>query len=159
MDVFKKKQYFEYKNQSIEAKDLLGKEPSIKRILIVDDDPDITFTFKKGIEYSSTDKDNNSSNRRIEVYTYNDPLVALSEFKPHHFDLLLVDVNLPNLNGFEFYEKILELDINVKACFMTAGQINREALREIHTSISLGCFIIKPVTIDYLVNRLKSELY
>jgi DNA-binding response OmpR family regulator len=159
LDVFKKKQYFEYKNQSIEAKDLLEKEPSTKRILIVDDDPDITFTFKKGIEYSSTDKDNNSSNRRIEVYTYNDPLVALSEFKPHHFDLLLVDVNLPNLNGFEFYEKILELDINVKACFMTAGQINREALREIHTSISLGCFIIKPVTIDYLVNRLKSELY
>ena len=158
MDVFKKKQYFEYKDQSIEAKDLLEKEPSTKRILIVDDDPDITFTFKKGIEYSSTDNDNNSSGR-IEVYTYNDPLVALSEFKPHHFDLLLVDVNLPNLNGFEFYEKILELDINVKACFMTAGQINREALREIHPSISLGCFIIKPVTIDYLVNRLKSELY
>jgi CheY-like chemotaxis protein len=159
VDVFKKKQYFEFKNQSIEAKDLLEKEPSTKRILIVDDDPDITYTFKAGIEYSSTDNDNNSSNSRIEVYTYNDPLEALSEFKPHYYDLLLIDVNLPILDGFELYMKILELDINVKACFMTAGQINREAFREIYPSVSLGCFIRKPVTIDYLVKRLKAELY
>ena len=159
MDVFKKKQHSEYENQSIKAKDLLEKEPSTKRILIVDDDPDITYTFKAGIEYSSTDNGNNSSNSRIEVYTYNDPLEALSEFKPHYYDLLLIDINLPNLNGFELYMKILELDINVKACFMTAGQINREALREIYPSVSLGCFIRKPVTIDYLVKRLKAELY
>ena len=159
MDVFKKKQYFESKNQTIEAKDLLEKEPSTKRILIIDDDPDITYTFKAGIEYSSTDNDNNSSNSRIEVYTYNDPLEALSEFKPHYYDLLLIDINLHNLNGFELYMKILELDINVKACFMTAGQINREAFREIYPSASLGCFIRKPVTIDYLVKRLKAELY
>jgi DNA-binding response OmpR family regulator len=71
---------------------------------------------------------------------------------------MLLDINLPVLNGFEFYEKILELDINVKACFMSAAQINREALREIYPSISLGCFIRKPVAIDYLVNRLKVEL-
>ncbi len=159
MDVFKRKQYFEYKNQPLEAKGSLEKEPSTKRILIVDDDPDITYTFKVGIEYSSTDNGNNSSNSRIEVYTYNDPLEALSEFKPSYYDLLLIDINLPNLNGFELYMKILELDINVKACFMTAGQINREALREIYPSVSLGCFIRKPVTIDYLVNRLKAELY
>ena len=123
--------------------------------MIVDDDPDITFTFKAGIEYSGN---NNNSSSRIEVYTYNDPLVALSEFKPHYYDLLLIDINLPNLNGFEFCQRILELDMNVKACFMTAGQINREAFREIYPSISLGCFIRKPVTIDYLVNRIKAEL-
>jgi DNA-binding response OmpR family regulator len=155
LDLFKRKQFFRSKNQSFETNDLLENEPSIKRILIVDDDPDITFTFKAGIEYSGN---NNNSSSRIEVYTYNDPLVALSEFKPHYYDLLLIDINLPNLNGFEFCQRILELDMNVKACFMTAGQINREAFREIYPSISLGCFIRKPVTIDYLVNRIKAEL-
>jgi hypothetical protein len=49
-------------------------------------------------------------------------------------------------------------DLNVKICFMSAGEINRDALREIHPSISLGCFIIKPVTNDYLINRIMSEL-
>ena len=150
MNLSKRTQYLGSKNQPVEVNSLLQKEPLTKRILIVDDDPDITYTFKEGIE--------DGSSSSIKVYTYNDPLVALSEFKPHYYNLLLIDVNLPNLNGFELYEKILELDINVKACFMSAAQINREALREIYQSISLGCFIRKPVTIDYLVNRLKAEL-
>jgi DNA-binding response OmpR family regulator len=136
------------KKDRISSSDVVSSEEqkrAWKRILIVDDDPDITYPFKEGIEYGSSSS--------IKVYTYNDPLVALSEY-----DLMLLDINLPVLNGFEFYEKILELDINVKACFMSAAQINREALREIYPSISLGCFIGKPVTMDYLVNRLKAEL-
>ena len=151
MDLFNRKQFFGSNRQSFQSNDLLKNEPSTKRILIVDDDPDITYTFKEGIEYGS-------SSTRIEVYTYNDPLVALSEFKPHYYNLLLIDINLPNLNGFEFCQRILEIDINVKACFMTAGQINREAFREIYPAISLGCFINKPVPIDYLVDRIKAEL-
>lgn len=127
-----------------------------KKILIIDDEPDITVTFKLGIESSNNSHNNDSKN--IEVYTYNDPLVALSEFKPDFYDLLLVDIDLPNLNGFELCEKILEIDINVRVCFMTSGEINREALREIYPTLSLGCFLKKPVTIDYLVKRIKAEL-
>ncbi|MGC2682767.1 MAG: hypothetical protein WA323_12945 [Candidatus Nitrosopolaris sp.] len=55
------------------------KERFWKRILIVDDDEDVTITFKAGIE----DSNNNNVNKRIEVYTSNDPVVALSEFKPN----------------------------------------------------------------------------
>ena len=124
-----------------------------KRILIVDDDTDVTMTFKVGIEDI-----NNDANKRIEVYTSNNPVVALSEFKPNFYDLLLVDINLPHMNGFELCEKILAIDINVKVCFMSSGEINREALREIYPSLSLGCFIRKPVTINYLVKRIMSEL-
>jgi DNA-binding response OmpR family regulator len=127
-----------------------------KKILIIDDEPDITVTFKLGIESSNNSHNNDSKN--IEVYTYNDPLVALSEFKPDFYDLLLVDIDLPNLNGFELCEKILEIDINVRVCFMTSGEINREALREIYPTLSLGCFLKKPVTIDYLVKRINVEL-
>ena len=62
------------------------------------------------------------------------------------------------MNGFELCEKILAIDINVKVCFMSCVEINREALREIYPSLSLGCFIRKPVTMDYLVKRIMSEL-
>ena len=126
-----------------------------KRILIVDDEEDITIVFKVGIEDSN---DYANANKRIEVHTYNDPVKALSEFKPNFYDLLLVDIKMPNMDGFQLSEKILAIDINVKVCFMSAVEINPEALREIYPSLSLGCFIKKPVTIDHLVRRIRSEL-
>ena len=131
------------------------KRPFSKRILIIDDDPDVTTTFKVGIENSNTYA---VENKRIEVYTCNDPLTAVSEFESNFYDLALIDINLPYMNGFQLYEKILHLDINVRVCFMSNGEINREALREIYPALSLGCFIRKPVTIEYLVKRIKSEL-
>jgi DNA-binding response OmpR family regulator len=126
-----------------------------KRILIVDDDPDITFTFKKGFEES-----NRASGSKIsfQVNTYNDPLVALLEFKPDFYNLLLVDVNMPKVNGFEFSEKILKLDVNVRVCYISAGEMNIEALREQYPSLSIGCFIKKPITIENLVRRVKEQL-
>jgi len=124
-----------------------------KRILIVDDDNDIITTFKAAIEDS-----NNDPNRRIEVYTSNDPVVVLSDFKPNFYDLLLVDINMPRMNGFELCEKILAIDINVRVCFMSSIEINREGLREIYPSLGIGCFIRKPLTIDYLLTRIRSEL-
>jgi two-component SAPR family response regulator len=72
-------------------------------------------------------------------------VVALSEFKPV-YDLLLVDINMSHMNGFELCEKILAIDINVKVCFMSSVEINRETLGEIYPAINLGCFIRKPVT-------------
>ena len=125
-----------------------------KTILIVDDDEDITLTLKVGIEDSNN---HNDVNKRIEVYTSNNPLMALSEFKPNFYDLLLVDIKMPRMNGFELSEKILAIDINVRICFMSSGEINRKALREIYPALNIGCFIRKPVTIDYLVNRIMSE--
>jgi len=62
-----------------------------KRILIVDDDPDVATTFKVGIE---------NTNKRIAVHTYNDPRVALLDFEPNFYDLLLIDINMPYMNGF-----------------------------------------------------------
>jgi CheY-like chemotaxis protein len=127
----------------------------VKRILIVDDEKDITLTFQAGIEDNNN---HNDANKKIEVYTSNIPVEALSEFKPNFYDLVLVDINMPRMNGFDLCEKILAIDINVKICFMSSVEINREALREIYPSLSLGCFIRKPVTIDYLIKRIMSEL-
>ena len=124
-------------------------EPSLKRILIVDDDPDITLTFKIALE---------NEDDKLEVYTFNDPLSLLSQFKPSFYDLLLVDINMPNMNGFELCTEILKVDVNIKICFITAGEVNHEAVRELYPTISIGCFIKKPVAVDYLVKRIKAEL-
>ena len=61
-------------------------------MLIVDDDPDITLTFKVGLEGHGS----------FDVYTYTDPLEALSNFKPHFYDLLLVDINMPKMMALNY---------------------------------------------------------
>ena len=129
--------------------------PFIKRILIVDDHPDVILTFKKGLE---AENEYSSGKIFFQVYAYDDPLLALSEFKPNFYDLLLVDINMPKVNGFEFSEKILMLDVNVRVCYISAGEMNIEALREQYPTLSIGCFIKKPITIENLVRRVKAEL-
>jgi DNA-binding response OmpR family regulator len=95
---------------------------------------------------------------RFEVYTYNNPAVALSNFKPNFYDLILTDILMPDMNGFELSQKILQLDANVRVCFISAVDINIEALREVYPKVSFGCFMKKPVEIEYLVKRLLAEL-
>jgi DNA-binding response OmpR family regulator len=139
------------KRQSVASEKL---SPFTKTILIVDDDPDITFTFKKGFE-AENEKNNKTF---FKVYTHNNPLSALSEFKPDFYDLILVDINMPKMDGIELSNKILELDANVKICLVTAGESNIEVLRELYPTRSMGCFITKPITIENLVRRVKAEL-
>jgi DNA-binding response OmpR family regulator len=140
-----------HRSQSIVSEKL---SPFAKRILIVDDDPDITLTFKKGLEAENE----KSSKIFFKVELCNNPLQALSGFKPDYYDLILIDINMPIMDGIELSNKILELDVNVKICLVTAGEANVEVLRELYPLRSIGCFIKKPVTIDYLVSRIKAEL-
>ena len=95
---------------------------------------------------------------RFEVHSYSNPAVALSQFKPNFFQVLLTDIYMPHMNGFELSQKILELDSNIRVCFMSSAEVNIEALREVYPSLSFGFFIKKPVTIEYLAKRLLSEL-
>jgi DNA-binding response OmpR family regulator len=128
--------------------------PFIKRILIIDNDPDTTFTFKRAFEEANQI----SGNKIFHVDAFSDPHVALSEFKPNFYDLMLIDINMPEMNGFDFCVKVFEVDMNPRICFMSSGLINQEALREQYPSLSIGCFIKKPVTMDELVRRVKTEL-
>jgi response regulator of citrate/malate metabolism len=89
---------------------------------------------------------------------YNDPLLVVKDFKPHFYDLLLTDIYMPNVNGFQLSEKILKLDVNIRVCFISALEINIQALREVYPIVSFGCFIEKPITIKYLIKRLSAEL-
>jgi CheY-like chemotaxis protein len=130
-----------------------------RRILIVDDEPDIAMTLKLGIEISNDRSEVDNRKIKFEVHSYTDPVEALSNFKPNFYDLLLVDITMPIMNGFELCEKVLLMDINVKVCFMTAGEINQQAIRELYPLRTMGGFFIKkPVEIDHLISQLKAEL-
>jgi DNA-binding response OmpR family regulator len=122
------------------------------RILIIDDEDDINLLFKIVLE------DNG-----FKVDTFNDPLVALQNFTAGSYDLLILDMLMPNMNGFELYEKIKMLDDKTKICFLTASGINYEEFREKVASTATinrteNCFIIKPIENEEFIKRVKSQL-
>jgi DNA-binding response OmpR family regulator len=117
------------------------------KILLVDNEADVTITFKAILKDAG-----------FIVNTYEDPLIALSNFIPRFYDLVILDIGMPKMNGIELSRQLLELDSNVKICFITAGEANIEVLRELYPSRDIGCFIKKPVTIDQLVKRVTAEL-
>ena len=119
-----------------------------KRILVIDDNPDIVFTLRVGLESDPT----------IQVDSFDSPVTALVEFKPNFYDLLLIDINMPLLDGFQLAQNLVRRDLNVRICFMTSGEINIDAAREVHPLKSIGCFIKKPITSGQLLERIKAEL-
>jgi two-component system, OmpR family, response regulator ChvI len=127
------------------------KYPSEYALLVVDDEPDITLSLKKGLEY----------NGFTIVDTFNDPLLALSSFKTDFYDLILLDVKMPKMNGFELYrelEKKESKEKDIKACFITAYEIYYESLKKEFPNLNVGCFITKPIEIEDLVRRINAEL-
>jgi DNA-binding response OmpR family regulator len=124
------------------------KQSEYKKILIVDDNSDIVFTLCLELE----------SDPIMQVYSYDNPVTALLDFKPNFYDLLLIDINMPLMDGFQLAHKLLQRDINVRVCFMTSGEINMAAAREVHPLKSIGCFIKKPITAEQLLRRIRAEV-
>ena len=99
----------------------------------------------------------NATQKKYDVHVYNDPIFALSEFKLDFYNLVIDDI-MPKMDGFEFAKAVLASDVNVKSCFIPSGQINQEELRELYPAVGIGCFIIKPVTLNDLIRRLDREV-
>ena len=117
-------------------------------IMLVDDEPDTTLTLKEGLEGTGF----------ALVDAFNDPLLALSAFKPGIYDLLLLDIKMNKMGGFELFREIQKKDKNINACFITAYEIYYESLKHEFPGLNVGCFITKPIDIDSLVKRIKIEL-
>jgi DNA-binding response OmpR family regulator len=111
-----------------------------KKILLVDDDPDITTSFHLSLEDTSL----------FEVETYNDSTEALSNFQSNSYDLVLLDIKMPKMSGFELCDKIKKLDSNVKVCFISAFDPYSDELKEQFLSSKIECFIPKPIRIEEL---------
>jgi two-component system, OmpR family, response regulator ChvI len=131
-----------------------------KRILLVDDEPDITISISAVLESND-----------LEVTSYNDPVLALSSFKPHHYDLVMLDVKRPKIDGFELYNEIKKIDIQTKACFITATDKNNyEGLEgperqsgdykvkpQLYCELKKDMFLQKPISNDDLVNEINKR--
>jgi DNA-binding response OmpR family regulator len=117
------------------------------RILIVDDEPDITESFGLALEDSG-----------FEVDKYNDPAVALASFKPNVYGLLILDVKMPKIDGFELYNKIKKIDKKAKVFFISAFDIDHAEITKKYPGLKTENFLPKPIQIPELIKRVGEQL-
>lgn len=118
------------------------------KILVVDDEPDIVYSIKRGLEIKG-----------FTVDGFDDPIIALANYKPSKYDLCLIDIRMPKMNGFELYREIKKKEPNVKICFCTAFEVvYREAFYKAFPELDERSFIPKPATISQLTERIALEL-
>jgi CheY-like chemotaxis protein len=147
-------------SQLQQEQDLTVLKPSIssqkKRILVVDDEVDITTIFKLALERVD-----------FQVDVYNDPLLALTDYKAGMYDLLLFDIRMPKMNGFELYRKIKDIEEEQKkvkngkprVCFITAYEEFRSEFKETFPTVEeVDCFLKKPIPMPDLIKKVKSQL-
>lgn len=121
-----------------------------RKILVVDDEPDNASIFSMSLEDGG-----------YEVDAYTDPLLALSKFQSDHekYQLLILDIKMPDMNGFELFEEIRKIDNKIKACFLTAfGEGYTEEFGRRFPSSPNVSFIRKPIRVDDLVKKVNEMM-
>jgi len=116
-------------------------------VLIVDDEIDIAFSLRMCLEQSG-----------LTVDSFNEPEAALSNFKAGKYDIALIDIKMPQMNGFDLYAKLRKIDDKVKYCFMTAYEGYYETLKKDHPTLNVECFMTKPIQLGDLVAVIKGQL-
>ena len=120
-----------------------------KKILLVDDEPDITFTIKDILEDAG-----------FEVDAFNDPTIALKSYRINFYDLVILDIKMPTMDGFELYNRLRAKDSRVKICFLTASEFYYEEFRKMRFLLDKTpdgeYFIQKPIKIDNLIKKLNA---
>jgi DNA-binding response OmpR family regulator len=121
----------------------MGEKIKGKRIMVVDDESDLTSFYRVSLEYG------------FEVETFNDPRKALSNFKPGYYDLVILDIKMPGIEGFELYTKIQKIDSKVKVCFLTASELYYEEFRtKEYSTLDKDLFIRKPIGNEELIKEI-----
>ena len=122
---------------------------NIATILLVDNESDNTCVLSMGLEDAG-----------FKVDAFNDPMLALSNFKPNFYALSILDINMPKMNGYELYKEIRKIDDKIKISILTVSEIYNESLRAPPPRLldDVKCFIPRPVAIDDFVKKVKEEL-
>src|SRR5215467_13091361 len=118
------------------------------RILIVDDETDINIVLREILESNG-----------FSVDSFDNPHNALENFRPHYYDLLILDIKMPEMNGFTFYREIKKLDEMMKVCILTAAEIKYGEYSDILSSLPDNCIIQKPVTNEDLLKIIKRVIH
>jgi DNA-binding response OmpR family regulator len=92
----------------------------------------------------------------FKVDSFTDPLVALENFRGEagQYDIIILDIKMPNMNGYELYRQIKKIDDKVKVCFLTAGEMYYEVYTDIFNRLDRIYFIQKPIENEELIARL-----
>ena len=121
------------------------------KLMVVDDEKDILRIIKRDLEANN--------NNTFKVDTFCSSELALQAFDSHpkdYYDLILTDIRMPKMNGFELYRRIKEKNPSMKIAFITAFEINKEEFNKVLPSIDVKDFIIKPISMSDLIVKLKS---
>jgi DNA-binding response OmpR family regulator len=119
-----------------------------KRILFVDDKPDLTSLLEMALERAGFDVD-----------TFNDPSLVLKSFRPSLYDLIILDIIMPKIDGFELYEHIKKVDPGVKICFLTASEMHRKELRrEKYCDLDKNLFLQMPMPLKEIIREINKRL-
>ena len=130
------------------TKNVLTSQNTRKRILVVDNEKDITITLQIGLEEVGFDAD-----------AFTDPFLALKSFKPNFYDLVLIDIVMPNMDGFELYERLKKIDPDIRVCFLTASEMYHEEFRKAeHSALNKDLFLQKPISTDDLVREVSRKI-
>jgi DNA-binding response OmpR family regulator len=119
-----------------------------KRILVVDDEADLTMLCSLALEYHG-----------FKVDAFTDPQKALSNYKPGYYDLIILDIMMPNMDGFQLYDEIKKKDQKAKVCFLTASELYYEQFRkEEYSAIDKTLFIQKPIQNEELLKEINKRI-
>ena len=120
-----------------------------KRIMVVDDQPDITLTIEVELEEEGL----------FDVDTFTDPELALSSFKPDLYHLVILDIVMPKMDGFELYERLKKVDPGISVCFLTASEMYHEEMRGMeHRALNKNLFLQKPISTDDLIREINKKI-
>ena len=117
------------------------------RVLLVDNELDVTYAIRTVLEANG-----------FEVDSFNDPVLVCDTYKSNYYDLVILDIKMPKMDGFQLYDCIRQKDEKTKICFLTASELFYESLRQARNLLGdvLGeqYFIQKPIKTDELIRRL-----
>jgi DNA-binding NtrC family response regulator len=120
-----------------------------KDILFIDDEKDVTLTIKTILEETGL----------FHVDIFNDPDLALKRFKPNFYALVIIDIMMPKMGGFELYEQLKRLDSNLRVCFLTASEMYHQEVREVeHCALNEDLFLQKPISNEDLVREIDNKI-
>jgi two-component system response regulator ChvI len=124
---------------------MLKQHEEKKTVLIVDDEADICTTLKRAIDYNG-----------FVASSFTDPILALQHIKlePARYDIVLSDVRMPSMSGFELARQIKRINPKIKLVIMTAFDINKSEFDSVLPNSAIEGFLTKPVSIE----KLKSVL-
>jgi two-component SAPR family response regulator len=125
-------------------------EAKIIKIMIVGNNDDINITLKLVLSESDS---------RIRIYSFNNCLEALQEFKPNFYDLIIIDIMMPKINGFRFHDIVKRLDSKAKICYLTT--MSEDIIKKAYPEVEKYGLLRMPVTNQELVKITKEilELY